>query len=151
MKSNGKPADRAAAQAKGRFDRDFNCAESVLAAVAEQLHLKSSLIPKVATGFGAGMGRQGSICGAVAGAVMALGLKYGRLHPGQSRQPTYRRVQALCHKFEQKFGSVYCRDLIGHDISSSKALARAMKSGVFATRCPEFVAEAVRLYFKLAR
>ena len=151
VKTRGKAANRAAESARERLAGDFNCAESVLAAVAEQMHLKSDLIPKIATGFGAGMGRRGSVCGAVAGAVMALGLKYGRLHPGQGREPTYRRVQALCHRFEQKFGSIYCRDLVGHDISTSKALAKAVNAGVFATRCPQFVAEAVRLYFKLAR
>jgi C_GCAxxG_C_C family probable redox protein len=144
-------AARAAASARAHFDRDFNCAESVLAAIAGELGLKSGLLPKVASGFGAGMSRQGSVCGAVAGAVMALGLKYGRVRPTQSRTPTYRRVQALCRRFERKFGSIYCRDLIGHDMSSARALARAMKSGVLATRCPEFVAEAVKLYFDLAR
>jgi C_GCAxxG_C_C family probable redox protein len=148
--SGRRPAEQAAERAQRRFEQDFNCAECVLAAVAEQMRLNSRLIPRIATGFGAGMGRRGSVCGAVAGAVMALGLKYGRLRPGQSRQPTYRRVQALCRRFEQKYGSIYCRDLIGHDISSAKALTRAMRAGVFATRCPEFIAAAVKLYFELA-
>ncbi len=144
-------ADRAAESAQALFARDFNCAECVLAAVAKQMNLKSSLIPKVAAGFGAGMGRQGSVCGAVAGAVMALGLKYGRLHPKQGRHPTYHRVQALCRRFEEKYGSIYCRDLLGHDLASTKALSRAMKAGVFATKCPEFIAAAVKLYFELAQ
>ncbi|MBM3322447.1 C_GCAxxG_C_C family protein [candidate division WOR-3 bacterium] len=144
-------AELAAGLACQRFEQDFNCAECVLATVAEQMGIKSSLIPAVATGFGAGMGRRGSVCGAVAGAVMALGLKYGRLHPKQSRLPTYRRVQALCRRFEEKYGSIFCRDLIGHDISSARALNRAMRAGVFATRCPEFIASAVKLYFELAQ
>ncbi len=144
-------AARAAAQAREHFDHDFSCAESVLAAITAELGLRSSQIPKIASGFGSGLARQGSVCGAVAAAVMALGLKYGRVRPTQSRTPTYRRVQALCRRFQRKYGSIYCRDLVGHDISSARALARAMKSGVFVTRCPEFVAEAVKLYFDLAR
>jgi C_GCAxxG_C_C family probable redox protein len=35
-------------------------------------------IPKIATGFASGIGRKGSICGALAGAIMAIGLRYGR-------------------------------------------------------------------------
>ncbi|MEO0077684.1 MAG: C-GCAxxG-C-C family protein [candidate division WOR-3 bacterium] len=144
-------AEQAAQLARQRFEQDFNCAECVLATVAEQMGIRSNLIPKVAAGFGAGISRQGSVCGAVAGAVMALGLKYGRLHPKQGRHPTYQRVQALCRRFEAKYGSIYCRDLLGHSLTSAKALSRAMKAGVFATKCPEFIAAAVKLYFELAQ
>ncbi len=32
----------------------------------------------IATAFGAGIGRQGSVCGAVTGGIIAINLKYGR-------------------------------------------------------------------------
>lgn len=59
----------------------FNCCESVLLGASEFLGVTSELIPKIATGFGGGIGHTGRICGAVTGAVMALGIKYGRTSP----------------------------------------------------------------------
>lgn len=59
------------------FDIGYNCAESVLLAVSGRFNKKSPIIPRVATGFGAGVGRSGQICGALSGAVMAVGLLKG--------------------------------------------------------------------------
>src|SRR4030066_652072 len=65
-------------KAEENFKIGFNCAESVLKSLADEMGIECSCIPKIATGFGAGLGRHGEICGAITGAVMALGLKYGR-------------------------------------------------------------------------
>ena len=58
------------------FNEGFNCAESVLMSMQEFLGLEMN--PTVATGFGADIGRKGSVCGAVTGVILAINLKYGR-------------------------------------------------------------------------
>ena len=58
--------------------RSYNCCESVLLALAEYLGVESDLIPRIATGVGAGFSLNGLTCGAISGAAMAIGLKYGR-------------------------------------------------------------------------
>ena len=60
------------------FDNKFNCAQSVLTAFAEELGLTEDESLRVACAFGGGMGRQQLTCGAVTGAAMALGLKFGK-------------------------------------------------------------------------
>jgi C_GCAxxG_C_C family probable redox protein len=70
------------AVAASHAEGDLLCSESVLLAISELLGVESELIPRIATGFGAGIGRRGEVCGALAGGVMGLGLVYGRSAPG---------------------------------------------------------------------
>jgi C_GCAxxG_C_C family probable redox protein len=58
------------------FKAGYNCAESVLLAIAKDaLKIDSDLVPRIAPGFGGGISRCGYVCGAVSGAVMGFGLK----------------------------------------------------------------------------
>ncbi|MDH7477732.1 MAG: C-GCAxxG-C-C family protein, partial [Candidatus Bathyarchaeota archaeon] len=57
-----------------RFLYGFNCAQSVLLTMFEHWNGENELIPKIATTFGGGIGRCGSLCGALTGGVMALGI-----------------------------------------------------------------------------
>ena len=61
------------------FNNGYNCAQSVLFALYDQINpnIKNDFIPKIASGFGGGIGRCGSVCGALTGSIMAVGLKYG--------------------------------------------------------------------------
>lgn len=59
------------------FKEGFSCSQAVFSTFAPQLGLECELALKVAGLFGGGMGRLGEVCGAVTGALMALGLKYG--------------------------------------------------------------------------
>ncbi|MCD6529346.1 C_GCAxxG_C_C family protein [Candidatus Bathyarchaeota archaeon] len=58
--------------------RPYNCCESVLLALAEYLGVESDLIPKIATGIGAGFSLNGFTCGSISGAAMAISIRYGR-------------------------------------------------------------------------
>jgi len=69
---------------------------------------------KMATPFGGGIARWGTVCGAVIGGGMALGFCYGRTQGEQreEREKTYTKVQEMVRQFEKEFGSVQCRDII---------------------------------------
>jgi len=87
-------------KAMSYFSSGYNCAESTLLAIAKgALGINSCLIPKIATGFGGGISRQGHVCGAVSGAVMGFGLKYGRNTPEELTAKTYRQVVEFHKKF----------------------------------------------------
>ena len=58
-----------------KFSNGFNCSQAVLSVFAEDLALSEETAVSIASGFGGGA-RNGQLCGAVTGAVMALGLKY---------------------------------------------------------------------------
>ncbi|OGV60762.1 MAG: hypothetical protein A2283_14660 [Lentisphaerae bacterium RIFOXYA12_FULL_48_11] len=70
---------------------------------------------KIACGFGAGMVRRQEICGAVAGRILVLGLKYGR-GEGQDRaatEETCAKTQELMRCFEVRHGTCNCCQLLG--------------------------------------
>jgi len=66
-----------------RFAVGFNCSQSVLSAYAEHFGFDEETAMKISSGFGGGMGRMADTCGAVTGAYMVLGLKYGQNSPDQ--------------------------------------------------------------------
>lgn len=60
------------------FRNGFNCSQSVLSAFGPYYGLNDDQCLRVACAFGAGMARRQMTCGAVIGALMALGLKHGK-------------------------------------------------------------------------
>lgn len=56
---------------------EYNCAQSIFGTYASKYGLDQDTALKIATGFGGGMGHSGRTCGAVTGAYMVLGLKFG--------------------------------------------------------------------------
>lgn len=101
-----------------QFDGGFSCAEAVFLAGAAALGVESDLVPRLATGFGGGLSRTKSLCGAVAGAVMVLGLKYGRRAVADDRSTILAKVQELMAGFRQEFRSENCYDLTGLDFNT---------------------------------
>ena len=102
-------------KAKGYFDQGYNLAESVSLSFKDYLGIEDSLLPRLASGFGGGVGRKGSLCGAFTGAIMAIGMKMGRTDPKDRKTllMVYEKCQQFWEKFEKEFGSRNCYDLIG--------------------------------------
>lgn len=141
-------ADRHVALALSEFDRGFSCAEAVFLAGAKALGVEDRLIPRVATGFGGGVSRTKSLCGAVAGAVMVLGLKFGRGTLDDDRGPILAKVQALMSAFRQEFGGENCYELTGLDFNTPEG-QKAYKQEVHA-RCRTYVEFALRRALELS-
>ncbi|MGD0537534.1 MAG: C-GCAxxG-C-C family protein [Verrucomicrobiota bacterium] len=101
-------------RASQKFLAGFNCAQAVLHAFAPELGLDSDTALKLAGGFGGGMARQGEVCGAVTGGIMAIGLKFGcgSKDDRAATERTYRNTQALMERFAQRHGSCLCRELL---------------------------------------
>jgi C_GCAxxG_C_C family probable redox protein len=134
-------------EARRRFEKGLICAQAVLSVYGEQFGLGKALSLKIASGFGAGMGRMSKTCGAVTGAVMVIGLRHGQvsLADAESREDTYRSVKEFIDRFTALHGSVECKELIGYDLSNSRELKLARDSGVFQSRCCGFVYDATRI------
>ena len=76
------------------------------------------MLPRIATPFGAGLGREGHLCGVVAGSLMALGILIGRDSAEEKIGPVYRATGDFVKKFDKRFGSLACRELTGYDPSN---------------------------------
>lgn len=101
-------------QAAELHARGYNCAQSVLCALAPVLGIDEDAAFTLAEGFGAGMGGMTETCGAVSGAVMALSQveSTGRDQIG-SKAKTYRLSRELSARFASANGSTVCRELKG--------------------------------------
>lgn len=67
-----------------------NCAQCTLVGIQIVSGLKDEGLAKASTGFAGGIGGMQSVCGALTGATLALGMKYGRdisFLEGPPRQP----------------------------------------------------------------
>ena len=139
----------------GYFMKGYNCAQSVLVTFAPQLGLEEEYCFKLAAGFGAGLGYRGEMCGAVTGAYMVLGLKYGFTEPGDSskREKTQEKITEFIRRFKEKHGSVSCKELINADVSDPKQLIRAREMNIFRNEnlCPKFIADAAEILKVLLR
>jgi C_GCAxxG_C_C family probable redox protein len=133
--------EKAADAALDRFDQGFNCAQSVLAGFAVQLGLDESQMLKIASPFGGGVSRRGEVCGAVTGALMALGLAQGSDIPS-GKERTYALGQAFLKRFEAMHGAILCRELIHCDISTPEGFQQLREQGAFKELSPLFVRDA---------
>ena len=96
--------------------RKFLCSEAVFTVVNDHLGQPAdSQMVKVASGFPVGIGMSGCLCGAVAGGVMALGLKHGREQAGEKLSEDIFPLSSELHdRFQKRNGSTCCRKLIRH-------------------------------------
>lgn len=130
-----------------RFAQKFNCAEATLMGLAEANGLGCNCIPRIATGFGGGIGGWGEVCGALTGAVMAFGLKYGResAEDLESKNAVAAMVRQLFEAFEKEFGTTRCFDLTECNMRTPEGMARAKELDLHNKFCPKFVSFATEV------
>jgi C_GCAxxG_C_C family probable redox protein len=137
-------------KATNLFLKGYNCSQSVLLAMSEHWGLENDLVPKIATGFGGGIGRCGSVCGALSGGVMALSIRYGTNEPSaEKRLQTYELSRKFFEQFEKRNSGVLCRDLIGYTLSNPDEQKKAREENVFQKKCARYVENAVAILLEL--
>jgi len=137
-----------------RHFKDYNCAQSVLLTMQEYYGFRRSrLIPRIATAFGGGIGRRGSLCGALTGGVMSIGLRHGTDKPALSvdKEEAYKLALEFYERFVRECGSPFCRELIGYDLSDPEELEEMRRSNVRDEKCSSFVKRAVEILISLER
>jgi C_GCAxxG_C_C family probable redox protein len=125
-----------------------HCAQAIFATYGE--HLSSGKVDfetcmKISSAFSGGVAQTGNICGAVNGALMALGLKYGGL-PMEAR--VTEAATKLFDDFKALNGSILCRELIHHDLLTDDDVKHAFKVGAF-KNCPKFVEDVSNILNKM--
>jgi C_GCAxxG_C_C family probable redox protein len=133
------------------FLKRFTCSAAVFSTFSEELGLDPDKAKKIACGFGAGISKTGNICGAVSGAVMVIGLAYGKTEEGDeaATDKTRALVRQFIREFTKKNGSIRCTDLLGYDLSDPAAYAAARQSEIFITKCPLLVRDAADILEKI--
>lgn len=110
------------AQAKAYFREGLNCAECVFLAFLDthETNLPREVVG-LASGFGAGIGQTRNMCGAVSGALLALGTQEGRSNPFEKESPKERLLQlrgevypqfaGLLNEVKEQYGTIVCAEL----------------------------------------
>lgn len=133
------------------FQSGYNCAQSVLSTYAPALGLDREMALKVATGFGGGMGRLGATCGAVTGAFMVIGLKYGQTRGDDlaAKEKTYALIQEFAAQFVARHGTTQCRQLIDCDLLTPEGRQQFSDWQIANKVCHQLVRDAAQILDQL--
>ena len=133
-------------EAVSAYQEGFNCSQAIVGTYGPEYGLSALDALKVSCGFGGGM-RRGDTCGAVTGALMVLGLRYGPkdVTETSAKNDVYSRVTEFRLRFESRCGCINCRDLLGCDISTEEGMEKAKKNNIFKTVCPKMVQTAAEI------
>jgi len=128
------------------FKDKFNCAQSILSAYCTKYGLDRNTALKLATGFGGGM-RLGKTCGAVTGAFMVIGLKYGMgiNEEIELKEKTYQVIRKFSDRFQEINGSVICRKLLDCDINTPEGKDYYIQNELFEKKCLKYVKNAAEV------
>ncbi|MCL2575336.1 MAG: C-GCAxxG-C-C family protein [Defluviitaleaceae bacterium] len=96
-----------------KFNSGLSCSQAVLCAFADDFSIDENLARFISCGFAGGM-KRGETCGALSGGIMALGLQAAQTEKSVQahKELCFGAVAQLMNDFEQKHGSVLCRELI---------------------------------------
>lgn len=128
------------------FSGQIHCSQIVLGQWAEELGLDIETARMLAAPFGGG-GFRGDMCGAVAGALMAIGLRYGHSELGDEdgNEILKAKVAEFQERFIQREGSIVCRELTGYNFSEDGAFEQAKEEGVISSKCPHCINSALAI------
>jgi C_GCAxxG_C_C family probable redox protein len=134
--------------ASSRFEQGFHCAQSVLAAYADDLGLPEHAALKMGAAL-AGGSTVGGECGAVAAGYLVLGLKHGGTMPAfgdvEKERALFDRIRRFVKAFRERHGALTCRELLGVDVFTAEGLSEGRQRGLFRERCPRYVKDAITI------
>ena len=125
--------------------------EAVLLAVCQDYNIENDLIPKIATCFGGGIGNTGSVCGAVIGATMAIGIVRKQSSSIEEWLATAEVAREFRRRFEDEMQTISCRELTGLDLSTDGGTEELMNSDIAMTVCIPAVGHAYRIVSDLLK
>jgi C_GCAxxG_C_C family probable redox protein len=112
--------EKAACRVDELMGKYRNCAQCTLVAIQEATGMRDDVLAKAATGLAGGIGGTQSVCGALTGGALALGMVYGRdagclqgpeAEAIRKQGPGVEQVARLAKWFEREFKSTMCGEL----------------------------------------
>ena len=130
------------------FKEGYNCSQSVVLAFQDLLTIDAKELCKIASPFGGGISRMRETCGAVSGMVIVIGNLKGYETPetGEAKAKLYKTTQDLLLKFEKRFGSLTCRNLLNLSVKHDDPNPSNRDHSFFDKRpCIELIGGAVEI------
>jgi C_GCAxxG_C_C family probable redox protein len=132
-------------EALSNMQKYGSCCTGILATYSPGMGIDKDTAAGLGRGMAGGIGGLGNVCGAVSGAALVIGLKTtheNNISDGAAGMKTMEIVREFVSRFEERHASIICRELIGHDISTTEKSQAAMKANAF-NNCPKFIESAV--------
>lgn len=128
------------------YNHNFNCSQGVFTSFATEMGIDEKVALKLATNFGGG-GRKGELCGAVAGALIVLGLRCGHCDSDdmEGKTSAYDISTEFMNRFIKKNGYIVCRELLGYDLTKAEDKLIIEEQKLFRTFCPKMVESAAKI------
>ena len=138
-------------QALQCFKESFNCSQAIVSAYGPELGLDKEMALRVAAAFGGGIARMGETCGAVTGAMMVIGLVYGRTRAEdkETAERTNKAALAFLERFKARHFTVLCRELLGCEMGASEGREYAKTHNLHDQLCNLFVKDAAEILEEL--
>ena len=135
-------------KAMKNFYDGYNCTQSVVLAFEELFPFDRETLLRMVSPLGGGMGRLREVCGSVSGMFLVLGMVYGYSDPKavEEKKELYAKVQQLAGRFEERNGSIVCRELLGLSEKRQEPVPEARTEGYYQKRpCPELIGMAAEI------
>jgi|WetSurMetagenome_2_1015567.scaffolds.fasta_scaffold06103_3 C_GCAxxG_C_C family probable redox protein len=128
------------------FHSGYNCAQSVFLPFAGE-NESNTLI---SSGFGGGIARLQKTCGAVTGAVMVLGLRYGSkgCPDEESKKIVYNHIRDFTNEFIETHGSDQCLCLLGTNMNTEEGKQKIKEMDLHKNVCEKCIETAISLLDK---
>ncbi len=129
-------------------ERKGNCAQIIFSTFGPNLGMQKidkDVCMSIAAAFGGGINQTGNVCGAVTGALMVIGLKYGK-----NIKEATRFAYEFIAEFTRIHGSIICSELIG-PVFTDENPQKASQEDTFkkCKKCIEDAAKFLEKYVKL--
>ena len=138
-------------KAEQLLHQQYHCSQALFGAYAEELGLDLKTAFKISTCFGGGM-RQGGTCGCITAGLLVLGLAMGFYDAQDKEREIYgnKKTAEFIRMFEERMqGEVFCRDILGEDISKPEGMAAIRKEGLILKKCPRALNVAIDILDEL--
>ena len=125
-------------KAEQLLHQQYHCSQALFGAFAKDFGLDLKTAFKISTCFGGGM-RQGGTCGCITASLLVLGMALGFYDSQDREKEVYgnKKTDEFIKRFTDEMGGdVYCRDILGKDISKPNEMAVIRKEGLILQKCP---------------
>lgn len=133
-------------QVLASFFEGINCSMQVLGDLAPRLGLEKETAYKLAAAFGGGLEQDGP-CGAVSGALMALGLARGFYKPGDAagKADFLAQKREFERRFTEHFPGLSCQEILGLDYRTAEGKRQMLEQGMPQKLCAPACCVAVEI------
>ena len=127
------------------------CAQVIVHTFLDILEEDNRQASMAASPFAAGLALTGNNCGAAIGALMVLGLAYGRRDVNEGMEGILKGIRPMrkfVKYFEEKYGHMNCRDLTGTDLANPQKATAYFEAGGL-EKCATMMADAAAFVAEL--